>query len=578
MVREDISLLEALREELGVRSVKDGCSPQGQCGCCTVLVDGAARVSCVTPVRRVAGRAVTTVDGIPPERQEPLVASFVAHGASQCGFCTPGIVCRLAALPGSPPTPAAVENALLAHLCRCTGWRSIVDAAVSATPAWLPRADAAGAAAVRPPVATGSAGVATGSAGVATGSAGVTAASLPPPSQTGPCTAAATTPASERATLEGGVAQSTGAAVVLGRGGFADDTAPADCLVALPVAGATPRSLSTVEGWSVGATLAEARAGAGKIQGRRSGQPLPYPVEPPPGEWDLTLQTTWVEPAYLEPDASWCEPGGVPASTVANGGAFGAKLESLVPAAARMLADHHGRPVRALYSREDAVRLGPKRPPVGAGIRLDGRGVLRLGLPAGRLDDQATVERFRARVADAAPGLQMDVVPVAGPAVSDRIRAAGWAEAAVLSAVAAAVAAGERVVTVVTGDGARVSAGVETDTTGWPAAVHLRIDAGSPLDETVLCSYAQGAAHMALGWVCSEGIAVDEHGEPTDLTIRSFGVLRAKDTPVFDVELAPGAGGPPRRASDAVFAAVAGAAWLAQGLPSRWPTRRGAQR
>src|ERR1700760_3202008 len=58
------SLLEALRENLGIWSVKDGCSPQGQCGCCTVLVDGAPRVACVTPVRRVAGRSVTTVDGL----------------------------------------------------------------------------------------------------------------------------------------------------------------------------------------------------------------------------------------------------------------------------------------------------------------------------------------------------------------------------------------------------------------------------------------------------------------------------------------------------------------------------------
>ncbi|HEY7815082.1 MAG TPA: 2Fe-2S iron-sulfur cluster-binding protein, partial [Nakamurella sp.] len=128
MAREGISLLDALREELGARSVKDGCSPQGQCGCCTVLVDGAPRVACVTPVRRVAGRSVTTVEGLDPEISARLVGAFVKHGASQCGFCTPGILCRLAAL-GPSPDPTRVETALLAHLCRCTGWRTIVDAA-----------------------------------------------------------------------------------------------------------------------------------------------------------------------------------------------------------------------------------------------------------------------------------------------------------------------------------------------------------------------------------------------------------------------------------------------------------------
>ena len=124
------SLLDALREDLGCRSVKDGCSPQGQCGCCTVWVDGSARVACVTPLRRVSGRAVTTVDGLDPDLKERWVDAFVATGASQCGFCTPGILLRLAALENGdrPPTRAAVELVLLAHLCRCTGWQSIVEA------------------------------------------------------------------------------------------------------------------------------------------------------------------------------------------------------------------------------------------------------------------------------------------------------------------------------------------------------------------------------------------------------------------------------------------------------------------
>ena len=72
---DGMSLLEALREHLGVRSAKDGCSPQGQCGCCTVLVDGDARVACVTPLRRVAGRRVTTVDGLAEVIEDPAAMS-----------------------------------------------------------------------------------------------------------------------------------------------------------------------------------------------------------------------------------------------------------------------------------------------------------------------------------------------------------------------------------------------------------------------------------------------------------------------------------------------------------------------
>ena len=82
----------------------------------------------------------------------------------------------------------------------------------------------------------------------------------------------------------------------------------------------------------------------------------------------------------MEPDASWCAPGGEPASPFGNGGAFGGKLRSPVAGDARRLADGHGRPVRVLWSREDVVRRGPKRPPVAAGIAADGTGVLRVGV------------------------------------------------------------------------------------------------------------------------------------------------------------------------------------------------------
>ncbi len=132
------SLLSVLRERLGVVSPKDGCAPQGQCGCCTVLVDGEARVACVTPATRVAGRSVLTVEGLDATVRDDLAARFVATGGSQCGFCTPGILVRLAAAEAKGKTRRVdLDRALAAHLCRCTGWQSVyeaVEGAFTSTP------------------------------------------------------------------------------------------------------------------------------------------------------------------------------------------------------------------------------------------------------------------------------------------------------------------------------------------------------------------------------------------------------------------------------------------------------------
>ena len=233
--------------------------------------------------------------------------------------------------------------------------------------------------------------------------------------------------------------QRVGPAVVLGDAGFADDGCPDDALVAL---------VDGTGGYVVAATLAEARSAAGKVQGRSTTVPLTHPVDVPPGEWALTLATTWVEPAYVEPDASWCAPGGTPASPYGNGGAFGGKLHSPVAEDARRLADEHGRPVRVLWSREDVVRRGPKRPPVGAGIAADGTGVLRGGRdrwPGRRRSVWTGVVRS---VAAVAPGLVVEQVAIDGPPVSFDLRAAVWAEAAVLAAAVRLAGGGAPVVDV----------------------------------------------------------------------------------------------------------------------------------
>ncbi|MGH8982313.1 MAG: (2Fe-2S)-binding protein, partial [Acidimicrobiia bacterium] len=132
------SLLSVLRERLLAISVKDGCAPQGQCGCCTVLVDGDPRVACVTPATRVAGRSVTTVEGLDDATRDALARGFVDTGGSQCGFCTPGIVMRAAAMMTKGRTARVdLDRSLAAHLCRCTGWRTVyeaIDAAASPVP------------------------------------------------------------------------------------------------------------------------------------------------------------------------------------------------------------------------------------------------------------------------------------------------------------------------------------------------------------------------------------------------------------------------------------------------------------
>jgi aerobic-type carbon monoxide dehydrogenase small subunit (CoxS/CutS family) len=532
----DASLLDTLREQLGLRAAKDGCSPQGQCGCCTVWVDGAPRVACVTATRRVAGRSITTVEGLVPEVADRWAAAFVETGASQCGFCTPGIVMRLAALEerrrGGVLDEGAIRQALAAHLCRCTGWHSIVEAACRALGV------------------TTSADSEAASGGEAGGEPGREPVGEPVRDPL----------LSEwRAQLEGPAFQSSGPDVVLGGGGFADDHAPADALVALP---------DDADGYAVGASLIEARRQAGKVQGRRTTIGVRHPVEVPPGDWALTLQTTWVEPAYLEPDASWCEPGGEPASPLANGGAFGGKRSSPVAADAQRLAEEHGRPVRVLWPRETVVQRGPKRPPVAVALREDESGVLLVGRSPGSAD----LAPLHERVALAAPSLEVREVEIAGPPVSTDLRGAGWAEATVALTALRARANGWSLgdaVEAVAPSGGRARATLSTD-----GDVHVEAWAGELLDPVVLRSFCLGAVHQALGWVTSEGIAVDEEGEVHDLTIRSFGVLSARDTPGVTVDLHPSDLWPVN-GSDAVFAATAAAAWLSEGLAPRWPTRRG---
>ena len=128
--RPDASLLEVLREDCGLRSMKDGCAPEGSCGACTVVVDGRAVVSCAQPASRVEGRTVVTLEGLPDASRDAWAEAFTVSGASQCGFCTPGIVMKAEVLLGRIPEPSREEvaRALAGNLCRCTGYTKIIDA------------------------------------------------------------------------------------------------------------------------------------------------------------------------------------------------------------------------------------------------------------------------------------------------------------------------------------------------------------------------------------------------------------------------------------------------------------------
>ena len=128
--REGASLLELLREGCGLTSMKDGCAPEGSCGACTVIVEGKAVVSCAQPAARVAGRAVVTQEGLNEEQRRLWADAFVASGASQCGFCSPGILMKAEALIAKNPDPTRdeVARALAGNLCRCTGYIKIIDA------------------------------------------------------------------------------------------------------------------------------------------------------------------------------------------------------------------------------------------------------------------------------------------------------------------------------------------------------------------------------------------------------------------------------------------------------------------
>jgi carbon-monoxide dehydrogenase small subunit len=130
----DRRVSDVLREDLGLTGTKESCGA-GDCGACTILVDGESRLSCLMLAAQLQGHEITTIEGLAEDqRMHLLQKTFVEHGAIQCGFCTPGIVlASLDLLKRNPnPTRAQIREGLVGNLCRCTGYQKIVDAVQAA--------------------------------------------------------------------------------------------------------------------------------------------------------------------------------------------------------------------------------------------------------------------------------------------------------------------------------------------------------------------------------------------------------------------------------------------------------------
>lgn len=579
-VRETGSLLDALREDAGKLCVKDGCAPQGQCGACSVLVDGVARLACVTPVTRAAGCEVTTADGLAEPLRSTLAGAFCETGGFVCGFCTPGIVVRAHALVsgGVNVDREAVGKALNANLCRCTGWQGVVDAVLLAADGVRSGSETT--------EATVDADVALGRhrflADIAPGSVDHWVVPVP-------------------AGVSGGTLEAVAG----------DSLLRAEDLPAGPVPGwrILRRGDAVTDAGDVvalgrGASLSAAReaAAAARVQIR--------PEDGGGGAEAVLWSTPPWDPAFLEPEAARARMGAqalevwsqtetpdeearllrlrwpereVVVHVETNGGSYGGKAGVGPAALAALVAETLGGDVAVVLGRRESILWHPRRRParwdvdldVGAGGRLE-RVDGRLVLAGGGADPGPNPYTCAASVVvDVEPGRRGGRHRADGHvqwtfALETEVERRGVERAASLHELPRACldGLGERDgVAVAGGIAMAVAAGVDLDAAGGIALVTLAYG-GAPDDSATRNSVVSGA-FCGLGCAIAEDIPMRE-GVPTPATIRSLGLLRCARTPPFEVVHVDGAavGGSAagswsvdEHALAAVPAAVANALW-----------------
>ncbi|RSK35152.1 2Fe-2S iron-sulfur cluster binding domain-containing protein [Rhodovulum iodosum] len=415
-------LSEVLRGELGLFGTKVGCDA-GDCGACTVLIDGAPVCACLTPAAQAAGRAISTVEGLSGEGLSRLQRAFLHHGAAQCGICTPGMLMVATALLADRPRPsrAEVEEALGGVLCRCTGYTKIVDAVCDAAdaeaPGTPPRAGRAVGAAVERldgvpkvagqecfgadappagawlvravrsphPAARFSFGDLAGWAD-RNGVRVFTAADLPGENRFG-----VIPPFADQPALAEGAARFRGEAVAIVAGPEA--AVEALDLDAFPVTWERLEAIEAPEAARAARLLHDARPGnlltGGRVVTGDADAALAAAAHVVAGE----MRTRFVEHAYIEPEAGWArvEPDGtltiractqapvmdrddtarvlgLPPAAVriqpaAAGGGFGAKLDLSLQPLVGLAALKTGRPCRMVFGRAESMMATTKRHP-----------------------------------------------------------------------------------------------------------------------------------------------------------------------------------------------------------------------